>query len=112
MSYISLPFGFVVSEITKHLLFNDPLQQNTNLRNLLWEPSVHVYSDDSSPCLYPLQQLAQQLRGGPYGPQLRLKRVKCLPCVSEYVHSLLDFQESLPQHSCSEIILLQIFASL
>jgi len=48
VNYISLPFGLVVSEITKHLLlFNDALQQNTNLRNLQWEPSVHVHSDDS-----------------------------------------------------------------
>jgi len=114
VSYISLPFGFVVSEIAKHLLsLNDALQQNTNLRNLQWEPSVHVYSDDSSPCLYTTlcSNMAQQLRGGPNGSQLRLKRV-------QYIHSPLDFQESLPHaqlfrnHSVPDLCLIVRMSSL
>lgn len=72
---------------------NYALQQNINLRNLKLECSVP--DDLCLPCQYPLQRLACQLKRGPMGPQLKLKRAQSLPHLSKYIHTPLDFPQWL-----------------
>ena len=72
-------------------LLNDALQQNLNLRDLKLERSCDIPYDLCLPRRYPLQQLAHQLRRGPSGPQLQLKRAQSLPCLSKYTLSPLEF---------------------
>ena len=87
-------------------LLNDALQQNINLRNLKLERSLPY--DLCLPHRYPLQRLAHQLKRGPSGPQLKLKRAQSLPCLenaklslpwfSMYRHSSMQFPSRL-QHA-------------
>ena len=91
-------------------LLNNILQQNTNLRNLKLDlPSLHFTG------LCHLWQLAYQLRRGPSGPQLKLKRAQSFPCISKYSHSPLEF---LPKgqlsrsHSAPDPALIQSISSL
>ena len=59
-------------------LLNDALCHNSHLRNL----ELHLFSL----CLndmYDLQCLARQLRRGPSGPKLKLKRARSISCLSE-----------------------------
>ena len=76
-------------------LLNDALQQNVNLRNLKLERSCDIPYDLCLPRWYPLQRLAHQLRRGPSGPQLKLKRAQSLPCLSKYSLSPLGLPRSL-----------------
>ena len=91
-------------------LLNNILQQNTNLRNLKMDlPSLHFTG------LCHLWQLAYQLRRGPSGPQLKLKRAQSFPCISKYSHSPLEFlpkRQLSRSHSAPDVALIQSISSL
>ena len=88
-------------------LLNNVLQQNINLRNLKLDlPYLH------STHWCPLQRLAYQLRRGPSGPQLKLKRAQSLPCISKYSHSLLPMTQLSRSHSAPDLALVESISSL
>ena len=121
-------------------ILNDALKWNTCLRNLKLEVGrssfshrialhmcgpqqkltlVNEFRSEVHVChLYPLQRLAHQLRRGPSGPQLKLKRAQSLPCLSKLSHSLLDMSRKIRKtqlsrgHSAPDLTLIESISSL
>ena len=73
--------GLKFSKAECMVLLNNALEYNTDLRTLMVTLMNH---DTESTCvsdIYELQCLAHQLRRGPSGPQLKLKRAFSCPCL-------------------------------
>ena len=87
-SYSSSSSSRISREETIALL-NDALQQNINLRNLKLVLSYRHLPHLQLRCS--LRRLAHQLRRGPSGPHIKLKRAQSFPCISKYSHSPLEF---------------------
>jgi len=92
-------------------LLNDALLRNINRKTLKLDlPGIRL------PYLYPLQQLAYQLRRGPSGPQLKLKRAQSLPCLSKHsyspVYEFFGRPQSVRNCSVPDLSLIESISSL